>query len=459
MPCAWAITAMPCHNAEFDFLQKHVRRSMLAALATAVTSLDIGCQQSAAPPVSTPRLVQESPIPYESPGMNNPATPAPAAYLSETPTLLATVSAFPADAMNGAILQVKLRDTTTGAALSGASIGVSGPSLATGTSDDNGFAALGPLALGSYEIRITAEGRLPVLKVSNLSAKRSVVRLDINLKTATQTLTGRVMDDAGNPLAGARLVHGTSWSMTEPDGRYVLAVDSVGSAQVRKTGFTSTTTTGGEVRLAKSARRVSFENAPFGITINTAFNALMAELTAKGWQPGNSLPDAEVRIWAAPQEITPAQLSLMQTFVQEGGKLVVMGDWGGASGYQVRIANSLLLPLGAAIEPGLLRTDANSLGQPEWLSPILSEHQITAGVRKISVLGVTGVKAMPPSRSFVSAPGGSYKVQASNDPISIASYRQVQAGMVLVLGDTSAWLDADLGRDDNLTFICNALAW
>lgn len=357
----------------------------------------------------------------------------------------------------GAQLRVVAKDAG-GAVLSGAQVSVFGPGLAYGVTGATGDVVLGPLPLGTYELRVAAAGKVPVAKQFSLNVVRQRFTQESSLAAAARTIAGKVLDAQGNPLAGARVALGTAWAMTGPDGAYTLAAGPNGDATVRKTGFEPGTTSGGEVTVAPSLNKISFENGAFGTGAATAFATLRSELARLGWTVADGDSNAQVRVWTAPGSITADQAADAASFVNGGGKLVVLGDWAGASQYSPEAANKLLLPLGAQIDANLVRVPSSTLGRSEWFVPNLAADT-PAGAGTVQLLGASTIQAAAPAVRFMTVPADGYRIQSAGDPGAVGVTRQIGSGLVIALGDASAWLDPEIGRSDNLSFIRSVLLW
>lgn len=423
------------------------RRQLVALGCLALTSvmLSMGCQNhSPAAPAVTPNQTQNTQL--------APSNPAPPVAPSGLPT-----------AANGADLTVTVTDSS--GAVAGAQVAAFGPTLVASFSASDGTVEMSSLPTGSYTVRVDAAGHVGATASFAVTAPRQTLSVAIGLPVATQTVTGKVVDAGGNALAGARVVQGAAWTMTAADGTYELPVASAGTITVKKTGYTPATTTGGTVALTSGSPKVAFENSPFAGdygAASAAFSSLEGALSAMGWTVENQDdPAADVRVWAAPSTLGSVDPADVAAYVQGGGKIVVMGEWGGATDYRPDLADSLLLPVGAAIDTDLVRLDSSTLGRPEWFSPTLGATPASSGVGSVEVFGAASVESATPMQVVAGIPSGGYQVQ-SLDPLAVGVARQEGTGLVVALGDTAAWLnDAsdDVGQMNNLTFARNLITW
>ncbi|MBM3274021.1 MAG: carboxypeptidase regulatory-like domain-containing protein [Candidatus Sericytochromatia bacterium] len=419
-----------------------------AGLLAALTAATIGCVPQPSVPVLPGPEVTSTPVPART----NP-TPPP-----EPDRTINKEGQYP---LGGARLHVVARDPANRAGLPGAKISVIGPGVGFDTSNSAGEATIGPLPLGTYDVRVESAGRLPAVQTKVLDVARQRFDLTIDVLPAERTLTGKVRDSSGRPLAGARIALGQSWTTSGADGAFSLPAAATGEADVRKTGYQSARTAGGDVTLAAEAPpRISFENGPLGTSAASAFSTMRAHLGLAGWTVADGDATAQVRVWAAPQDVSQPQAAAAKAFVASGGKLVVLGEWGGAAGYSPTATNRLLVPLGVSVEANLVRDPSSQHAKPEWLSPVITAGAPgTAGITALTMLGAATVQAAPPSFGMASAPATGYRVQAAEYDRVVAVMRQVGSGLAVAIGDTSAFLDSDIGRADNLSFIRNVLLW
>jgi hypothetical protein len=420
-----------------------------AGLLAVLTTATIGC----APPALPPDLPIPSGTSFKSPGTSSSTpTPEPDRGISNKEGV------YP---LGGARLHVLARDPANGAGLSGAKVSVVGPGVGFGTTQTAGDVTIGPLPLGAYEVRVESAGRLAAVQTKILDVARQRFELTVDVLPAERKMTGKVKDGSGNPLAGARIALGNAWTTSGTDGTYALPAGGSGDADVRKTGYQPARTGGGDLTLAPEAPpKISFENGPFGTAAASALSTLRTQLGLAGWTVSDGDAAAQVRVWAAPQAVSEAQAAAAKAFVAAGGKLVVLGDWGGAAGYSPSATNRLLVPLGMSVEANLVRDPSSQNAKPEWLSPAIAAGAPgTAGVTALTLLGAATVQAAPPSFRVASAPATGYRVQAAEDDLAVAAMRQVGSGLAVAIGDTSAFLDGDIGRADNLSFIRNVLLW
>ncbi len=402
--------------------------------------------------------------PHASSGVSRPGTTTQQTS-SPDPTPIAPPATPPLlpSAANGATMQITVTDAS--GAVPGAQVAAFGPTLAQALTDANGQVVLGSLPIGSYTVRVDAAGHQGCTRAFSVSAARQALTLSVPVVAVSQPLTGTVEDASGNPLAGARLALGDAWTMSGADGTYQLAAASPGAVTVKKTGYAVATTTGGVVQLTAQQPKVAFEDSPFagdeGATA-AIFGSLESALAAAGFVVENQDdPTADVRVWAAPSDLGSVSPTDVASYVQAGGKIVVMGDWGGATNYRPDLADDLLLPLGVGLENDLVRVDTGNLGRPEWFSPIVGAGPASNGVHSIAVYGAASVQSATPMQVVAGIPSGGYRVQ-DVDANAVGIARQVGTGLVVALGDTDAWTnDAsdDVAQDDNLTFAKNLIAW
>ncbi len=409
------------------------------------------------PPAESPISLDD---PVARPGTTKPDTTSNTGPVSGSPGTTTQSNPGEVYPLGGSRILVRVRDDG-GAPVAGAQISVVGPGLGFGVSGATGDAEIGPLPLGTFEVRVQAEGKAVFTGSVQLAAPRTRADITAHLALASRTLAGHVQDGAGKAIPCARVALGKAWTVTDAAGDYSLSASEAGDATVVKTGYQPAATGGGSVALAGAATKVSFENDPLGTAAGTAFSKLRDAIGQMGWTAVDRDPGAQIRVWAAPAGVSDAQAQDAATFVAGGGKLIVLAEWGGASGYSPAAANRLLLPLGVQVASDLIRVPSSTLGRPEWFSPVVAQGTPAAqGAPAVALLGAASVQAAAPSMRMLSVPADGYRVQATADAgPAVGAVRQIATGLAVVLGDTSAWLDADIGRQDNLNFIRNMLAW
>ena len=376
-------------------------------------------------------------------------------------------------ALNGGQLLVSLVKAGTGERISNATFSLVGPTHGTGTIRQATDIAFSPLIPGAYQLRVSAPGyKTQVDGNITLEAKQTLER-KITLVPEGGPLTGTVMAN-GQPVWGARVILGDAWTFTGQDGSFSLsgAPSGAGTLKIRKGGFQKldqAVTVGGAASLGTlslsaqgGARTVALVNPgdSFGggvKTVESEFKALLDGL-GTGLARASNVETANVRLLVSPR--TTPDVGAMQTFVSSGGTLIVTGEWGGFGEYDPEALNRLTRPFGLAVRPDLVRISGRTT-QSEWISA--SVNPVLPASRNVSSLALyTGasVMASPMATAIASTGASGYRVQALNvGDQTLAAAVPYGDGLVVLIGDTSAWTGSHVSQAGNRQFMLNLFGW
>jgi hypothetical protein len=451
--------------------------SLGVGAAIALTSTLAGC------PSNPTTSGSPTPTPTASPTPTTP-TPTPTAAPTSTAQVFKSGTAI----VNGTLtVAVKKPDGTP---LDGATVTLAGPTAGWGTTAGGTSLAFNPIEGGTYSILVSAPGYVT----------QAVNTVTVDPKaTNTQTVTmsaqagralGRVLDGNGNPVAGVRVTSGNCGTTTDSTGHYTLSGLPSGASTVAiaRTSFVPTTTsvtlsgsdaTLADVRLTSASASPSFEfenvgQSYGGTTVGTAFQPLISALQAAGFTYQATPSTASIRIVASPTSasVSDAQVEALRQFVWNGGKLILIGEWGGSFDYTPEALNRLARPYGLAFNPDLVRSPGNAV-HPEWLSipsfnPVFP--QPTPVANGIELFAGCSLFVPPPAVGFAFAGSDGYRIQTdfTTGPC-LAAVRVYGQGMVIGLGDSSAWTagnitgkglgNGNLGEADNQKFMLDLFSW
>ena len=423
--------------------------------------------------------------------------PAPKPSPSIAPT--ATPTATPAPGVNpatnvfvsgpsivGGVINVQILDSAK-ARVSGATVTISGPTCGWGTSDSTDDLQFTPLEGGTYSIRVSAPGYATQELDGLVLNPQTPLGETVTLPPQGGVVTGRVLQ-GGNPLVGVRVTSGPEGTLTAADGTFSLSglPSGANTLTLAKTGFVTTSQTvslsgqnvavGDLSMTAASAPVVSFENAsqPFaGSTVGQALLPLENALASEGCTISNGAANASVRVVASPDQgsVSDATVDQLRSFVSAGGKLILLGDWGGTFNYAPEALNQLAQPYGFAFNSDLVRSSVNA-GQPEWikiagLSDVLpAPNPMPSG---ITLFDTCSLFAPPPCIPIAEADSGAYRVASLGGGPMVAIARIYGAGLVIAVGDTVAWAsgsitgngspDGNLAETNNREFMLNLFSW
>lgn len=359
-----------------------------------------------------------------------------------------------------------------------------GPTLGTGDTGVNSVLTFGPLAPGNYRLLATSSS-LAWGQAENVAVAYSNGAVDLNKKNVELTVTlvpgakvtGKVMGPSG-PLWGARVRAGLATTTTNGDGSFTLEGVTPGAVTVSvgKTlyeGATRATEVSaggtrdlGNISLASKPGPTSYylynpNDLIEGKSVRVAFSQLFSRLNAAGFSEGGS----EARIWfLVNPALTEQQCQEIQSFVQSGGKVIFLGEWGGYAGARPDDANRLLNRFGLGLNADLVRSTSN-LGRLEWILVRDFNFPRPQSVEAVALFASSSTYGVPPAWSIASAGTSGYRVMSGG--VSVASAAQEGEGLVVALGDASAWADFasasggnyNLAQHYNWNFMLNLFQW
>lgn len=423
-----------------------------------------------------------------SPDVTEPTpTPSPAALNRE-------VFVSGAAIVNG-ILAVKTVRSGSQDRLASCTVSLSGPTPAWGITDPTQDLRLDPLEAGIYTVQVSAPGFATRLLTGVTIAPQTPTNLTVELTPQAGRAIGRIVSTGGQPIAGARITSGPCVAYSGTDGTYALSGLESGTStlSINKTGYTATTTSVSvngqdsgvaDVALTASAPVVvafenpnqTFDSVSGGTTrsVAAALDPLRAALVAAGFTVHDDASTPAIRVVVCPtaEFATPDTVERLRSFVAGGGKLVLLGEWGGALRYNPEALNRIATPLGLAFHPDLVRSSQNA-GQPGWVkvSGIAGPMPaIDAMPQGITLFESSSIFVLPGAQGLASAGSGGYRIAAvgSDGPCMVVA-RSHGAGMVVGIGDTSAWTagsiagkslaNGNLDETNNREFMLNLFRW
>ena len=374
--------------------------------------------------------------------------------------------------------------TADGAPVRGALLRVYGPTLATATTDPAGRANFGPLAPGTdYRLVVSAPGRATYTSGSFEIKKKASITQRAALP-AEATVKGLVTAGTA-PVVGAVVSDGTSSAVTGADGTYELRGVTPGSLTLTasKPRFSlasqGVTATAGQPATADLALTAAQPIVHFDTTLSNGIGAerlggLRQHLTARGWQLSEA-PPAREGVWvlmSPGRDLTGAEVERLTTFVAQGGKVVVFGEWGGYGGFRNPGANALAHRFGLHFNPDLLREPGGAQGQdPAWLAVARFRPDVAAvaDLKAIQLYQSCSLFGLVPMTDLAQTGQLGYRVQAAPQAgaQTVAAGGPYKGGKAIVVGDASAFSDDDTDGDgtanaaesDNLRFVERLLDW
>jgi hypothetical protein len=365
------------------------------------------------------------------------------------------------------------------------------------TGDDGGLALTGLDGDDRLIVRAEAPGYLPASRTTTgITLADGTGDLVLELLPAAGLLSGRVVSDNG-PVARACVSDGRFSTLTDAAGQFQLAVsDRQSTLRLAATGYAAkevgpaTVTSGGHLgdlrleRLTRPATVLVVNARPFGAPDGDLepLAGLYASLTGAGYlllRPTEAkLPDLgqiDIVFLPVPAASLPAaERQALTEWVRLGGKLIVLGEWGGFGGFSREAANEILQPCNLAFGEDGLRALAEPDGDQGWLTLLADDEPgLWEGVDRIRLRSAASVRVVAdttvPLDSKHTHPVGRLgsdgmriaSVWGQFSPIGVAL---VGAGRVIAIGDASLWA-ADPGRPGgtmdhlNRLFALNVFRW
>jgi len=329
------------------------------------------------------------------------------------------------------------------------------------------------------------------------------------------SISGTVKDTAGNALSGATVKAGGVQATTGTNGTYKLENVPAGAQTVTasKEGYITktqqvTVTAGQETTNVNFALVLSVvliddthrnANNFDGYGVTSFYATLISTLQGMGYtvklasEVGftPSISTYGIIILAAPfQAYTSNETQALVNFVNNGGKLIMMGDWGGYAASANTNLNTLSSALGAGITFNMdtvYDDQSNYNGENDW--PVTSKfvsHPTTSGLGSIAYICGCSLSVQNPATAIVYAEDTAYiltslniskgnsassgikapgtKLRTAN--IILSAVASVGNGKVIATGDANIFGDDVYSEEtdfinvlDNLKFFKNIIKW
>ncbi|MDB5096346.1 MAG: uncharacterized protein JWM80_767 [Cyanobacteria bacterium RYN_339] len=345
-----------------------------------------------------------------------------------------------------------------GAKLKGAWVRLYGLTMATTTVDSSGQGVLGPLAVGTgYRAIVGADGYATVQLDQIEIKKRGDTPRSASLSPEA-VLSGHVMAGGGG-VEGAVVSDGLNSATTDSAGAFELHGVTGGQVTLTaaKTRFQTATravTVSGkgagnlDLTLAAATPVVYFDTSVAPGVDLAKLQGMRTQLTAAGWEVVAQPPTREgVWVLVSPSvDIPNALAERITSFVAQGGKLIIFGEWGGYGHFRNPSTNSLAHAVGLHFNPDLVRDPGNG-GTPEWLH--ITSFQTAAPAMR----GISGLKlyescslfGLPPMTKWAQTSSTGYRVQdnavAGAQPVVMAG--PYKGGKAVAIADASGFSDDD----------------
>lgn len=378
--------------------------------------------------------------------------------------------------------------------IAGSTVSLSGPTPAWGHTDATQDLRLDPLEAGTYSVQVAAAGFATRLLEDVVIDPQNPTTLSVELTPQAGKAVGRVVAQGGGAIAGARISSGPCVAYSGADGSYALEGLPPGASTltIAKTGYAPTTVpvsvNGQDVAAPEATLAgqgpvvVAFENptqifdsVTGGATrsVAEALQPLRTALGEAGFAVQDGAPSPAVRVVVCPTAaFASANLDRLRTFVAAGGKLVLLGEWGGALGYNPEALNRIATSFGLAFNADLVRSSQNA-GETGWVKVPGTEGPmpvVDAMPQGVTLFESSSLFVLPTAVGVLYAGSGGYRIAAlgSGGPC-MAAARTYGAGLVVGVGDTSAWtagsitgnslVMGNLGETNNRQFMLNLFRW
>lgn len=365
--------------------------------------------------------------------------------------------------------------------LSGARLRLYGTTMATTSVDASGKATLSPLAAATgYRLIVSADGyatqQLDAIEIKKKAETTETVTLQ-----PQATVAGKVTAN-GQPVAGAVVSDGLNSAVTDAGGSYTLNGVKPGQVTltVAKSRYQTASlpvtaqngTSGQNVSLTAATPSVYFDATSPGVALSH-FGQLQAGLAAKGWQVATQPPSNQgVWVLVSPSAALPdATVKAIVSFVAQGGKLVIFGEWGGYNGFANVGVNNVAHAVGLHFNPDLVRDPGANASHPEWLtiSTFASNNSTLATVKGLKLYESSSVFGLDPMTWWARTTATGYRVQDNATP----GYKDVvmagpfKGGKAIAIGDSSAFSDDDtegagtpnIKQANNLELVTQLFDW
>lgn len=384
--------------------------------------------------------------------------------------------------------------------VSGAVVSVTSPTQPTLklTTDASGKVTFPDLRQdGEYSFEVTAPGYESASRKANLgqlaTQGQKELLLAIVLSPLNTSLRGRVLDNAGRPVAGATVFDARQSVTTDSEGRFQIGYSSASDVRlaISKSGFQplsravsvqagqhqdlgdlALSPKSGPLRLGLDASHSSLGLA--GTAGLSRYAALQTAIGTQGFQVQtvtsgllDQLDELDVLMILSPSTaFSVEEIGAIQAFVLSGRKLVITGEWAGFTGFDGAAVNQLLSPLN--VQFGLDTLRENSSGFLNVAS--FQSHPVTNGLTQLKLYQTGSVRlgqATTAGDLIARTSSNSFQIADNSGSFGVVCAAPYGAGKVVLVGDTSLWSSEDsdgngkanLDEADNRKLLQQLLSW
>lgn len=377
-------------------------------------------------------------------------------------------------AIAGGRLTVQVLKAGSAERILGATVTVLGPTPAWASTVASGDISLEPLQAGTYAVRAAAPGYATIVQ-GGVTVDPAAPATAVLTLAPGGVVTGTAKDQAGQALAGARASVGEAAAIAGSDGSFRLEGVPLGSQTLTlaRTGYLPSSlplqvvaqTSAGTFTLGPGNRTVAFDNASQvfsgGRTVWDSLASARQALVDGGFAVATgaaSQPD--IRVVVAPSAASypdpGAAAESLASFVAKGGKLILLGEWGGFEGYSPVVLDRLAQPYGFDFGADLLRVTDQATPEDPAIANVSLPWPVAGGIK---LWGASTIFAPPPAMVLASSGPKGYRVASYGGDWPVAIALCYGKGLVVAVGDASAWTDPHLGEAGNRGFWSAIFAW
>lgn len=336
------------------------------------------------------------------------------------------------------------------------------------TADKQGKVSLSGLQQDrDYLLEISKAGYLTQSYRLRLAPDDSQTFLRFSLKKSIFQMRGRIRDLQGQALEGAVVsdLHSNRSVLTDNHGEFLLEIPTAATEsdiQVHKQGYVSATLKSGQTQaqlkpITQSKRLLILLK---GQVLNLspqessqAFHSLQTIAQQQGLEslilPSRPLDEQQLDperdlLWI-PAPATPLQTdeqTVIETFVQNGGKLLFSGEWSGFRHWDLQSSNDLLKRFG-----WLILNDSLSQTQKELVLDHFAPSRLCHNIQRLHLYRSASIQSLDPAHLILAYSSAAHFQILTSGGHPVWGHSIHGLGHVIVLGDSSLWLDVD--SDDN----------
>jgi hypothetical protein len=271
-------------------------------------------------------------------------------------------------------------------------------------------------------------------------------------------LSGHVLA-GGQPVEAAVVSDGLNSALTDAKGAFELHGVAGGNVTLTasKPRFQTATRAvavsgrgAGNLDLElQAATPVAFFDASVSPGVDFAkLQGMRTALGAAGWEMVDQPPTRDgVWVLVCPSADLPnALVERVTSFVAQGGKLVIFGEWGGFGRFRNPSTNNLAHAVGLHFNPDLVRDPGNG-GTPEWLhiTSLQTAHPAMHGIAGLQLYESCSLFGLAPMAKLAQTSSTAYRVQdnAVAGAQAVVMAGPFKGGKAVAIADASGFSDDD----------------